>query len=104
MKLFLQLIQCIMFLGLLLSYDQVSAQQNKTAKNTIPPFKILLTNMQYLNASELEKNTPKLIVYFDPTCEHCKTFTLDLLKHKSDFEKTQIIMIWLEVFSASDST
>jgi hypothetical protein len=80
------------FLALFISVNETNAQ-NAAAKNTIPPFRILLTNMQYLKAAELDKNLLKLIIYFDPTCEHCKTFTADLLKHKTDFSKTQIIMI-----------
>ncbi|CAN5776902.1 hypothetical protein BH10BAC2_BH10BAC2_40160 [soil metagenome] len=92
MKRFLPAAVCLIFLALFIPANAVDAQ-NAVAKKSIPPFSILLTNMQYLKAAELEKNTPKLIVYFDPTCEHCKTFTLDLLKHESDFVKTQIIMI-----------
>ena len=92
MKRFLPAALCFIFSTLIIPFNEVNAQ-NTVAKNTIPPFRILLTNMQYLKAAELDKNLLKLIVYFDPTCEHCKTFTADLLKHKNDLAKTQIIMI-----------
>jgi len=92
MKRFLPVVPYLIFLALFIPLSETNAQ-NAAVKNTIPPFRILLTNMQYLKAAELDKNLLKLIVYFDPTCEHCKTFTADLLKHEKDLAKTQIIMI-----------
>lgn len=92
MKRILSAVRCFIVFALFVPFNETNAQHT-AAEKSIPPFRILLTNMQYLKAAELEKNTPKLIVYFDPTCEHCKTFTLDLLKHESDFAKMEIIMI-----------
>ena len=76
----------------LCSSNSLMAQAVNT-KHTIPPFKILLTDNTYLIAAELDKALPAMIVYFDPTCDHCKTFTADLIKHEKDFGKTQIILI-----------
>jgi AhpC/TSA family len=92
MKRFLTPALCLFFFTIIISFNKAHGQ-NAAAKNTIPPFRILLTNMQYLKAAELDKNSAKLIVYFDPTCEHCKTFMTDLLKHENDLGKIQIIMI-----------
>lgn len=74
------------------SFSNAEAQ-TVAIKTTMPPFRILLTSQKYLKAAELDKNAPAMIVYFDPTCEHCKIFTADLVKHKNEFSKTQIIMI-----------
>ena len=67
--------------------------QDAAAKKTLPPFRILLTSMKYYKAADMDKNVPKMIVYFDPTCDHCRAFTTELLKHENDFGKTQIVMI-----------
>ncbi|HRI19353.1 MAG TPA: hypothetical protein PLA68_00300 [Panacibacter sp.] len=81
-----------LFSILFFTFCSIKAQK-PPAKNTIPPFNILLTNLTYLKAEELTKDANKMIVYFDPTCEHCKLFTADILKHSNDFGNTQIIMI-----------
>jgi hypothetical protein len=68
-------------------------------KKEIPPFNILLTNSTYFKASGVTKNVPLVLIYFDPTCEHCKAFTTSLIQHIKDLRKTQIIMISYTPFS-----
>jgi hypothetical protein len=34
-----------------------------------------------------------MLVYFDPTCEHCRLFTANLVKRMNDFTNTEIVMI-----------
>ena len=70
-----------------------SQQEFDTPKN-IPPFNMMLTDgATYYNASNVEKNKPLMIVYFDPECEHCQHFTKQLVKNISKFSNTQIVMI-----------
>src|SRR5690242_21912926 len=71
----------------------ITRAQEINSKNTIPPFNILLTNAKYLKAAELKNDASKMIIYFDPTCNHCKNFTEQLLEHEKELLKTQIIMI-----------
>lgn len=85
-------VKLLMVAGALFCFGHVNAQ-SEAASKTMPPFRILLTSMKYLKAADLDKVTPKMILYFDPTCDHCKAFTKDILLHKNDFGKTQIIMI-----------
>jgi hypothetical protein len=54
----------------------VTAQQNKAA---IAPFKIEQANGKFYTYKELKKNMPAVLVYFSPTCEHCKVFVKELL-------------------------
>ncbi len=70
------------------------AQQN--AKTGIAPFKITLVNGKTYSYSQLKKNTPTVLIYFSPTCEHCKDFTKELVKHGKELEKTQIVMVGYE--------
>ena len=67
------------------------AQQN--TKTNIAPFKITLLNGKTYSYSQLKKNTPTILIYFSPTCDHCKDFTNELMKHEKDLQSKQIIMI-----------
>jgi hypothetical protein len=71
---------------------QVKAVQ-KPEKKGIPPFDIQLVNGQHFKSSDLKKDQPLMIIYFDPTCEHCHVFIADLLKKINLFKNVQIVMI-----------
>ncbi|HNP20496.1 MAG TPA: thioredoxin domain-containing protein [Panacibacter sp.] len=77
---------------LLLSLMHADAQKHDT-KKMVPPFDIELTNSKHFKANELKKEIPVIIIYFDPTCEHCHAFTGEMLKHYKEFGNTQIVMI-----------
>ena len=68
----------------------VFTQQNKTG---IAPFKITLLNGKSYTYTQLKKNTETILIYFSPTCDHCKDFTTELLKHESALKDKQIIMV-----------
>ncbi|MBO9618970.1 MAG: redoxin domain-containing protein [Niabella sp.] len=68
----------------------VFSQKEKTA---IPPFKIRLTNGEGFTYQQVDKNKPLVLIYFSPSCEHCKAFTEALLKQKKKWADKQIIMI-----------
>src|SRR5689334_11570557 len=59
----------------------------------IPPFNIRLTDGDSLLAKQLKKNVPVMIVYFDPGCSHCQTFTKYLLEKIKSFNNIQIVYI-----------
>jgi thioredoxin-related protein len=59
----------------------------------MPPFHIVLTNGNYLKAKDVRKNTPSMLVYFSPTCEHCQNFTKKMTENISSLSQVQIIMI-----------
>lgn len=67
------------------------AQQN--AKTNIAPFKITLLNGKTYSYNQLKKNTETVLIYFSPTCDHCKDFINALMKHEEDIRSKQIIMI-----------
>ncbi len=66
------------------------SQQNKTG---IAPFKITLLNGKSYTYNQLKKNTLTVLIYFSPTCDHCKDFTNELLKYENALKNKQIIMI-----------
>lgn len=68
-------------------------------KSGIAPFKITLANGQPYTYTQLKKNVPTVLVYFSPTCEHCKDFTAELLKHEKELQQHQIVMVGYEPLS-----
>jgi thioredoxin-related protein len=67
-----------------------SQPNNKTG---IAPFKITLLNGKSYSYSQLKKNTETVLIYFSPTCDHCKDFTDELLKRENALKDKQIIMV-----------
>lgn len=72
----------------------VFAQQK--SKTGIAPFKITLANGKSYNYKQLKKDTPTVLIYFSPTCDHCKEFTKELLTHDKELRNKQIIMVTYE--------
>lgn len=62
-------------------------------KKTIPPFKIVLTDGKLFDYKELKKGSPVMLIYFAPECDHCRTYTKELISVMDQFKNTQIIMI-----------
>jgi hypothetical protein len=65
----------------------------KPSKKGIPPFDIQLATGQHYKSSDLRKDQPLMLIYFDPTCEHCHAFINKLLKQINLFSGVQIVMI-----------
>lgn len=61
--------------------------------NNIPPFKVRLTNSEVFTYKDLKKDTPTVLIYFSPTCEHCNEFTKELVKHEKELKNKQVIFI-----------
>jgi thiol-disulfide isomerase/thioredoxin len=77
----------------LISFSITRAQEDKDFKKKIPPFHIQLVNGDSLASRQLKKNVPSMVVYFDPTCEHCQAFTRSLLEKINSFNNIQIVYI-----------
>ena len=63
-----------------------------TSKN-IAPFKIQMADGKQFTYQQLKKNKAVVLVYFSPTCEHCKAFTKELLQHEKQLASRQIVMV-----------
>jgi len=80
-----------LFIGLLLlSFSEMAVSQ------TIPDFKMQLTNGTMLASKDLSKSKPVIIIYFAPDCEHCQALIKDLLRKINAFKKSQIILASFE--------
>lgn len=71
----------------------VFAQAKKTG---IAPFKITLANGKTFTYKQLKPNTATVLIYFSPTCDHCKEFTKELLTHQKELLNKQIVMVGYE--------
>ena len=59
----------------------------------LPAFRLLETDSSsYFSKNDLPKNKPVLIILFDPSCDHCKHETEEILKNIDQFKSIQIVM------------
>jgi len=85
-KLFLFFVLSVFFfLGL---FCTVSA-----AAQTIPPFKMMLSDNKIFSASDLHKGKPIVLIYFDPDCDHCQKLMEELFKKINQLKKAEIVMV-----------
>jgi thioredoxin-related protein len=80
-------------ISILLGISLQAQVVQKPAKKGIPPFNIQLVNGQYFKSSDVIKDKPLMLIYFDPTCEHCHAFINELLKQIHLFKEVQIVMV-----------
>ena len=66
------------------------------AAQTIPPFRMQLTNGKIFSVQNVSKKTSLIIIYFAPDCEHCQVLIHGLLKRINEFKKAQIILVSFE--------
>ncbi len=85
---------CLLSLIFLLGVTMAIAQQTHPAG--IAPFKITLVNGKSYTYQQIKKNIPTVLIYFSPTCDHCKAFTKELLTHDKELRTKQIIMVGYE--------
>ena len=74
------------FAAILLFPSRVNSQ-------TIPPFKMTLSNNKIFNAVDLPKGKPLVIIYFDPDCDHCQKLMTELFKKINSFKKAEMVLI-----------
>ena len=60
---------------------------------TIPPFKMTLSNNKIFKAVDLPKGKPLVLIYFDPDCDHCQKLMADLFKKINSFKKVEMVLI-----------
>jgi cytochrome oxidase Cu insertion factor (SCO1/SenC/PrrC family) len=66
---------------------------SRTISQTIPPFKMTLSDNKTFNAADLPKGKPLVLIYFDPDCDHCQKLMTELFKKTDSFKKAEIVFI-----------
>ena len=64
---------------------------------TVPPIQLLTIDSATLTKEQLKKE-PLLIMYFSPTCDHCKHQWDDMVKSMASLKKYQILMVTFQPF------
>ena len=78
----------ILLFNLLSTPFASSAQTGK-----LPPFKIMLTNGQVFNATQLPMGKPIVVIYFDPECHDCQALMGQLFSQTKSFQKASLAFI-----------
>lgn len=63
---------------------------------SMPAFKMQLTNGKIFSSTELSRQRPVIIIYFAPDCDHCQVLMKELLKKMAAFKNSQIVMATFE--------
>lgn len=61
--------------------------------DTLPPFKMLLSNGRYFTADDLRKGKPVVLIYFAPDCEHCQQLLQEVFKNMNVFKKAELVLV-----------
>lgn len=59
---------------------------------TIPPLSLNAPGGKLLSKGDIKKNTPVIIMYFSPECDHCQQQTRELTARMKELEPVQIVM------------
>ncbi len=85
---------------MLIAASIVLFAQNESDNNNvnnflaIPAFKLLAVpdSLEFTN-QYLKKNSPVVVVFFSPDCDHCQSETKELLAYKEELKQIQILMV-----------
>jgi thiol-disulfide isomerase/thioredoxin len=78
---------------LLFVFSTILFASNIAVSQSIPDFRMQLTNGKIFSAKDLSHDSPVIIIYFSPDCEHCQILMNEVFKKIHDFKKAQIIMV-----------
>ena len=100
--LFLQDMKPLFFLAALVFSFSMQAQLDSSApfvRNPIlPPFELQQVNNSTLTKDMLEKKHRTMLMYFSPTCDHCKHQMKDIIAGMDSLKDVQIIMATYQPF------
>lgn len=85
-KLFFWSVLLIIFLVIVFS-------SNIAISQSMPSFRMQLTNGKVFSSKDLSHQKPVIIIYFAPDCEHCQILMNAIFKKINNFEKAQIVMV-----------
>lgn len=81
---------------LLVLFLTMALFSQKVASQTLPDFKIKLTDGSTFSTRNVSHKKPVLVIYFAPDCEHCRALMEELLPQMDVFKNTQILMVTFE--------
>lgn len=85
--------------SILFCFSAVMLFSSKANSQSIPSFKLTLSNNKTFNASDLPKGKPLVLIYFDPDCDHCQKLMDELFKRIHSFKKTEMVLVTFKPIS-----
>lgn len=84
----------LILVGFLAVNTAISQSVNPPYKQNrnLPTFKIQTVNKGVFTSDKLKKNSPVVIMFFSPGCDHCIHQFEDMQKRMNDFKNIQIVM------------
>jgi thioredoxin-related protein len=83
----------LLFASLLSAVLFISTPANA---QTIPEFKVKLTNGASVSSKNAARQKPLLIIYFAPDCDHCRKLMDQLFPKMNALKNTEILMVTFE--------
>ncbi|MES2373069.1 MAG: redoxin domain-containing protein [Bacteroidota bacterium] len=82
----------VLLIGLLaiIIHLQGAAQADK---HGIPPFTITLTDGNLFSSASFVPGKPVILIYFAPSCDHCRVFIKKLADNMNNFKLAQIVLV-----------
>lgn len=73
--------------------SMVLLSSSKGVGQSLPPFKMIMSNNEIFSVTELPKNKPVIVIYFDPDCDHCQKLMNEVFKNIQSFRKAEMVMV-----------
>jgi thiol-disulfide isomerase/thioredoxin len=86
---------CILLITVLFSiglYAQIDTTPPFKRFPILPPFELLKADSSVFTRAQVEKKHKVMLMFFSPTCEHCKHQTEDFIKAMDSLKDIEIIM------------
>src|SRR4030095_12540774 len=83
----------LFFAASIFCFSAILLFPSKVSSQTIPPFKMTLSNNKIFNSADLPRGKPLVLIYFDPDCDHCQKLVTELVKKMNSFKKAEIVLI-----------
>ena len=66
---------------------------NAQVPSQLPEFGITLSSGRYFRSTDIQKNTPLLLIYFAPDCDHCHTLMNEFFQRANDFKLATVLLV-----------
>jgi thioredoxin-related protein len=63
---------------------------------TMPAFKMKLSNGKVFSSSDISHKKPLILIYFAPDCEHCQVLMKQIFSQINTFKNTQMVLVTFE--------
>ena len=81
------------WLVLLIITSSILFSSKMAVAQSMPDFRMQLTNGKIFSAKDLSKDKPVIIIYFAPDCEHCQALMNEFFTKIQNFKKAQVVMV-----------